>query len=405
MTIDEIRAMFPILKQKVNKKPLIYLDNAATTQKPVTVIQELVNYYENENSNIHRGAHFLSHQATEKYENTRNKIKNFINANHSEEIVFTRGTTESINLVASSFGEKFINEGDEIIISALEHHSNIVPWQLICEKKKAHLKVIPINEKGEIIIENLPQLINNRTKIIAVSHVSNALGTINPIKKIIEIAHKQNIPVLIDGAQAISHFKVDVQELDCDFYCFSGHKMYAPMGIGVLYGKKELLDSMPPYQGGGEMIKSVSFDKTEFNTLPFKFEAGTPNVGDALALGKAIDFIESVDYENISKHETELLNYCASEMEKLGFIKFIGTAKDKAGVISFLIDGIHPYDTGVILDMHGIAVRTGHHCAEPIMDFFKIAGTVRASFSIYNTKEEIDIFIKTLPMVRDMLKN
>ncbi|MDR2083723.1 MAG: cysteine desulfurase [Bacteroidales bacterium] len=405
MNIKNIRSKFPILERAIYGKPLIYLDNAATTQKPQSVIDELVNYYKNENSNIHRGVHFLSQHATEKYEGTRYKIKEFINAKLSEEIIFTRGTTEAINLVSSSFGEKFLNEGDEVIISALEHHSNIVPWQLICEKKKAHLRVIPINEKGEIIIEKLIELINKKTKIIAVAHVSNALGTINPIKKIIEIAHENNIPVLIDGAQAISHFNVDVQELDCDFYCFSGHKMYAPMGIGVLYGKKELLDSMPPYQGGGEMIKTVSFEKTTYNDLPFKFEAGTPNVGDALALSSAIDFINNIGYDNIIKYETELLDYCLLEMKKLGFVRIIGTSEHKAGVISFLINGVHPYDTGIILDKMGIAIRTGHHCAEPVMDFFKIPGTARASFAIYNTKREIDAFIQGLVSVNKMFKS
>ncbi|MDL2228125.1 cysteine desulfurase [Bacteroidales bacterium OttesenSCG-928-K03] len=403
--MKQIRNLFPILKREINGKTLVYFDNAATTQKPQSVIDELVNYYSNENSNIHRGVHTLSQHATEKYEETRIKVKQFMNAQHSEEIIFTRGTTESINLVASSFGEKFLDENDEIIISALEHHSNIVPWQLICEKKKAKLKVIPINEKGEIIIDELPKLISKKTKIIAVAHISNALGTINPIKEIIEIAHKNNIPVLIDGAQAISHFPVDVQDLDCDFYCFSGHKMYAPMGIGILYGKKELLEKMPPYQGGGEMIENVSFEKTTYNHLPFKFEAGTPNVGDALALSTAIKFIESIGYDNIIKHETELMDYCTSEMEKLGFIKFIGTAEHKAGAISFLIDGVHPYDTGIILDKMGIAIRTGHHCAEPVMNFFKIPGTARASFAIYNTKEEIDTLIKGLIAVQKMFNS
>ncbi len=401
--ILEIRKQFPILKTKVNGKDLVYLDNAATTQKPISVINELSNYYLTQNSNIHRGVHFLSNIATEKYEQCRKKVQTFINAKSTEEIVFTRGTTESINLVASSFGKTFINKGDEIIVSTLEHHSNIVPWQLMCEDRGAILKVLPVDTNGELIIDELDNLITSKTKIISIAHVSNALGTVNPIKKIIEKAHSKNIPVLIDGAQGIPHNKVDVQSLDCDFYCFSGHKMYAPMGIGVLYGKKELLNKMVPYQGGGEMIETVTFEKTTYGKLPFKFEAGTASVGDAVALTSAIDFIENIGIENIQKHETELLLYATEKLLNLGFVDIIGKANNKAGALSFLLKGVHPYDTGVILDKLGIAVRTGHHCAEPIMDFYNIAGTVRASFAVYNTTEEIDTLIDGLKKAYQML--
>ncbi|MGI6718440.1 MAG: aminotransferase class V-fold PLP-dependent enzyme [Bacteroidales bacterium] len=401
--ILDIRKQFPILKTKVYGKDLVYLDNAATTQKPLSVINELTNYYLTQNSNIHRGVHFLSNIATNKYEECRKKVAEFINASSIEEIIFTRGTTESINLVASSFGKTFINEGDEVILSTLEHHSNIVPWQLMCEDRGAVLKVLPVNKNGELVLEELDTLITPKTKMISLTHVSNALGTINPIKTIIDKAHSKNIPVLIDGAQGIPHTKVDVIDLDCDFYCFSGHKMYAPMGIGVLYGKKEFLDKMVPYQGGGEMIETVSFEKTTYGKLPFKFEAGTASVGDAVALTAAIDFINAVGIENIQEYENKLLQYATEKLINLGFVDIIGQANNKAGVLSFLLKGIHPYDTGVILDKLGIAVRTGHHCAEPIMDFYNIAGTVRASFAIYNTFEEIDTFIDGLKRAYQML--
>lgn len=400
--IQQLREQFPILQKQINKKPFVYLDNAATTQKPRIVIDRLNNYYNNENCNIHRGDYHLSRHTTEAYENTRKTVKSFINAQNGHEIVFTSGTTEAINLVASSFSKKFINKGDEILISAMEHHSNIVPWQLACEEKSAKLKVIPVNQNGEIIMDEYYKLLNDKTRIVAVTHVSNSLGTINPVKQIIEAAHKKNIPVLIDGAQAIPHLKVDVTELDCDFYCFSGHKMYGPMGVGVLYGKEKWLEEIPPYQGGGEMISEVTFNKTTFNQLPFKFEAGTPNVGDVLGLEKAVSFLTSLGYKNIQKHEEDLIQYTKEQIKNIDKIKLIGTAEKKTAVFSFLFEDIHPYDTGVILDNMGIAVRTGHHCTQPLMDFYQIPGTARASMAVYNTKEEIDLLIEGLNMVKKM---
>ncbi|HPI30727.1 MAG TPA: cysteine desulfurase, partial [Bacteroidales bacterium] len=372
------------------------------TQKPQQVIDALNNYYTRQNSNIHRGVHYLSQLATNAYEESREAVRQFINAKHTHEIIFTRGTTESINLVASSFSKKFLHEGNTVVISAMEHHSNIVPWQLACEERQAHLKVIPINEQGEIIFDEVEKFLDKNCKILAITHVSNTLGTINEIKQLINLAHAHEIPVLIDGAQAISHIKVDVQALDCDFYCFSGHKMYAPMGVGVLYGKEKILDEMPPYQGGGEMIKTVSFAKTTFNELPFKFEAGTPSVGDVLGLKEAIRFIENISYEVMEAHEHELLRYGTEKLEQLGDIRIIGTAPQKTSVISFLPGNIHPFDAGTILDKLGIAVRTGHHCTQPLMDFYKISGTVRASFAIYNTKEEIDAMIAALQRIKIM---
>lgn len=401
---NKIRADFPILQQKVHGKPLVYFDNAATNQKPQCVIDTIANYYSNENSNIHRGVHSLSQKATLAFENARETVKNFINANSSSEIIFTRGTTESINLVAQSFGKKFINQGDEVIISAMEHHSNIVPWQMICEEKGAILKVIPFFENGELNMKAFEDLLSEKTKIIAVTHVSNALGTINPIKEIISKAHEYNIPVLIDGAQGIAHSPVDVQDLDCDFYCFSGHKIYAPMGIGVLYGKAKWLDAMPPYHGGGEMIKVVTFEKTTYNDLPFKFEAGTPNVGDALALKTALNYVSELGIENISKYEDDLLQYATNEVSKIDGIRIYGTAKHKSAVLSFLIGNIHPFDAGTIIDHFGVAVRTGHHCAQPLMDIYKIQGTIRASFAFYNTKAEIDVLITAVKKVKEMFE-
>jgi cysteine desulfurase / selenocysteine lyase len=401
--IDKIKSEFPILKQNINKKyPLVYFDNAATTQKPLSVIKRISDYYTNENSNIHRGAHYLSQKATEAYENARITLQSFLNAQHSHEIIFTRGTTESINLIASSFSKKFINAGDEVVISAMEHHSNIVPWQIACEEKSAVLKVIPMNNEGELLIDEYKALLNSKTKIVALNHVSNSLGTINPIKEIIKIAHSHDIPVLIDGAQATSHIKVDVQDLDCDFYCMSAHKIYGPMGVGALYGKEKWLEKMPPYQGGGEMIKDVTFEKTTFNELPFKFEAGTPNVAGVLGFEAAIRFVQEIGIDNIAKHENELLDYTIEKLKQLDKVKFIGQAKNRASLISFIFEDIHPYDVGTIVDKLGIALRTGHHCAQPVMDFFNIPGTVRASFSVYNTKEEIDTFIKALEKVREM---
>ena len=400
--VNKIREEFPILKQLVYNKPLVYLDNAATTQKPKSVIDEVVKYYFEENSNIHRGVHFLSQQATIAFENARNYIKDYINAANNYEIIFTRGTTESINLVASSFGKKFINKDDEIIISAMEHHANIVPWQMICEDRQAIFKVIPFNDKGELDLDAFEKLITTKTKIVAITHVSNALGTINPIKDIIKTAHDNGIPVMIDGAQGIAHSKVDVQDLDCDFYCFSGHKLYAPMGTGVLYGKEKWLNAMPPYQGGGEMIQTVTFEKTTYNELPFKFEAGTPNVGAVIGLHSAMKYVENLGIDNIAAYEDELLKYATAKLLDIDGIKIFGAATHKAAVISFNIGSIHPYDAGTIIDRFGVAVRTGHHCAQPVMDCFKIPGTIRASFSFYNTKNEIETLIKAIYTVKEM---
>ena len=401
--IEQLRREFPALQQEVNGRPLIYLDNAATTQKPKAVIERILQYYSRENSNIHRGAHFLSHQATEAYEEARKTVQMFVNAQHSHEIIFTRGTTEAINLVANSFCRKFVGKGDEIIISHMEHHSNIVPWQMACEASEANLKVIPINEHGELDMDAYAAMLSHKTKIVAITHVSNSMGTINPVKEIIDLAHQKNIPVLLDGAQAISHFRVDVQALDCDFYCFSGHKLYGPMGVGVLYGKEEWLNQMPPYQGGGEMIKSVQFDKTTYNELPFKFEAGTPSVGDVLGLESAIKFLSYLRYDEVALHEQSLLQYTESKLRTLENIRFIGTAKNKISVVSFIFDDIHPYDTGTILDKMGIALRTGHHCAQPVMEYFNIPGTVRISLAIYNSHNEIDQVVEALQKVRKML--
>lgn len=394
---------FQLLDQTVNGHPLIYLDNAATTQKPKEVINSLIDYYTLLNSNIHRGVHYLSQQATTAFEESRATVQHFINAAHQHEIIFTKGTTESINLVASSFGKAFLHEGDEIIISEMEHHSNIVPWQMICEEKGAHLKVLPIDEEGNLKIEELELLLTQKTKIIAVTHISNALGTINPIKRIIEIAHKKDIPVLIDGAQAMSHQPVDVQDLDCDFYCFSGHKMYGPMGVGVLYGKEAWLEKLPPYQGGGEMIQRVTFTHTTFNELPFKFEAGTPNVADVIGLKSAIDYLNRIGISKIAQYENELLEYGTKQLLSISGLSIIGKAKEKASIISFILDHIHPYDAGLLIDKWGIAVRTGHHCAQPIMDKYGIPGTIRASFALYNTKEEIDRLVDTIKKVQIML--
>ncbi len=400
--IEQLRREFPALHQDVNNRPLIYFDNAATTQKPKAVIERLAQYYNSENSNIHRGAHYLSSKATEAYEEARKTVQMFVNAAFSHEIVFTRGTTEAINLVASSFGKKFLNKGDEVIISAMEHHSNIVPWQMACEEHGAVLKVIPMDKQGVLDMDAYKELLNVKTRIVAVMHVSNALGTINPVKEIISLAHEKDIPVLIDGAQALSHMKVDVQQLDADFYCFSGHKIYGPMGVGVLYGKEDWLNRLPPYQGGGEMIKEVTFEKTTYNELPFKFEAGTPNVGDVLGMEAAIRFLSYLRFDEIAGHENELLEYGTQRLAELDNIRFIGTAPQKTSVISFIFNDIHPYDTGTILDKLGIAVRTGHHCAQPVMDCFEIPGTVRISFGVYNSKQEIDKLIEGLGTVREM---
>jgi len=401
--INKIRNDFPILKREVNGKPLVYLDNGATTQKPKFVIDAITNYYEEMNSNVHRGVHYLSQLSTDAFEVTRRKVQQFINAKEEAEIIITKGTTESINLVASCFGKAFVHEGDEIIISAMEHHSNIVPWQMLCEDRGAVLRVIPMNDKGELDMKAYEELLSDKTKIVAVAYVSNALGTINPVKQIIEMAHARNVPVLVDAAQAIQHIAIDVQELDVDFLAFSGHKMYAPTGVGVLYGKRALLDAMPPYQGGGDMIKDVTFEKTTYNELPFKFEAGTPNIEAGICFAAAIDYINSLGIENIKAHEDELLAYATQKLKAIAGVRIIGEAEYKSSVISFVVDGVHPYDIGVILDKLGIAVRTGHHCAQPVMDRFNIPGTVRASLALYNTKEDIDNFVAGLTRALNML--
>ena len=397
------RADFKILDQKIHNRPLVYFDNAATTQKPQVVIDALKEYYETINSNVHRGVHFLSQTATDQFEKARTTVQNFINAKHNHEIIFTKGTTDSINLIAHSFGKAFLNKGDEVIISEMEHHANIVPWQMICEEKEALLKVIPFDDQGVLDLQTYESLLSSHTKIVAITHISNALGTINPIKEIIQKAHERGIPVMVDGAQAVSHQKVDVQDLDCDFYCFSGHKMYAPMGVGVMYGKEEWLNKMPPYQGGGEMISLVTFEKTTYNELPFKFEAGTPNVGDVIGLMKAIEYMQAIGIENIAEYEHQLFTYAYQKLQEIKGITFYGTAPQKVAVISFNIGAHHPYDVGFLLDQMGIAVRTGHHCTQPIMQRFGIPGTVRASFALYNTKEEIDLFLEALHKVIQML--
>ena len=391
--VEKIRKDFPILQTRVHDKKLVYLDNAATSQKPISVIKKAQEYYSSMNSNIHRGVHALSQVSTEAHESARIKIKKFINALGKNEIIFTRGTTESINLVAQTYGRANFNEGDEVIISHMEHHSNIVPWQLICEEKNAKLKVVPINDNGELIFEEFEKLITDRTKFISIVHVSNSLGTVNPVKDIIKLAHQNNIPVLIDAAQSIVHMPIDVQKLGCDFLAFSGHKIYGPTGIGVLYGKINLLDSMPPYQGGGDMISTVSFDKTTYNELPFKFEAGTPNIGGAIGLGEAIDYVSKVGIEKIGMHEQNLLEYATTAVSNIPGVRIIGTAKEKVSVLSFVFENIHPHDIGTFLDFEGVAIRTGHHCTQPVMDRFNIPATSRASFAMYNTKEEIDVLV------------
>ena len=394
--VQKVRKDFPILHQMINGKPLIYLDNAATSQKPKNVIDAIETYYREYNSNIHRGVHTLSENATETYESSRLKIKNFINANSTKEIVFVRGATEAINLVAQSLGRDSLNKNDEIIITELEHHSNIVPWQLLSQQTGAKLKFIPINNKGELIEEEYKKLLNKKTRIVAVGHISNALGTINPIETIITMAHEYDAKVLIDGAQAAPHTLIDVKKLDCDFYVFSGHKLFGPTGVGVLYGKKDLLEKMPPYQGGGDMIKMVSMKETQYNDLPYKFEAGTPNIAGVIGLGAAIDYVNEIGLENISQYENELLDYANQQASEITGLKFIGTARQKASILSFTLDGIHPHDVGTILNSEGIAIRTGHHCAMPVMEYFKIPATSRASFTFYNTHEEIDALIKAI---------
>lgn len=401
--IQNIRNDFPILKEMVYNKPLIYFDNAATTQKPQCVMDRINYGYTHLNANIHRGVHYLSQKATEAHEESRKYIAQFINATSPDEVIFTRGTTEAINLVAFSFGEFCCKAGDEIIISVMEHHSNIVPWQMLCERKGMKLRVVPMNEKGELKLEAYESLLNEKTKLIAITHVSNVLGTINPVKEIIKTAHAKNIPVLIDGAQAVPHLKVDVQDLDADFYVFSGHKIYAPTGIGVLYGKRIWLDRIPPYQGGGEMIQTVTFKKTTYNQLPFKFEAGTPDYIGSTALAEALKYVEKIGIEKIAAYEAELTNYATNRLMEIDGMRIFGLSNDKSAVISFLVGNIHPYDIGMLLDKLGIAVRTGHHCAQPLMDELGVPGTVRASFAFYNTKNEINSFIDALKKVVEML--
>lgn len=402
LSIADIRAQFPALHQKVHGQDLVYLDNGATTQKPQAVIDAVTHYYAQQNSNIHRGVHYLSQLATDAYEASRETIRQHLNAAHPQEIIFTRGTTEAINLVAHGF-RALLKDGDEIIVSAMEHHSNIVPWQMACEATGAKLQHIPMDENGVLNMDAYQKLLSPKTKMVAVNHISNALGTINPVKKLIELAHKVGAAVLIDGAQAAPHTAIDVQALDADFYCISGHKMYAPTGIGALYGKEDWLNKIPPYQGGGEMIATVSFDKTTYAGLPHKFEAGTPNIAGGIAFKAAIDWLNDLGLENIAEHESNLLQYATDQLAQIEGFRLIGNAPEKAGVISFLIGDIHPYDMGMILDKMGIAIRTGHHCAQPVMDAFCIPGTVRASFAIYNTKEDVDRLIEGVKKAKDML--
>lgn len=401
--VEKVRADFPILREIVHGHPLVYLDNAATSQKPKAVIDALVHYYQHDNANIHRGVHLLSERATEEYEATRSTIRAFINARHSSEIIFVRGATEAINLVVQTYGREHVNAGDEVLITALEHHSNIVPWQMLCEQKGANLRVVPINERGELKLDEFERLLTPRTRIVGVAHVSNALGTINPVKEIIRLAHAAGAAVIVDGAQAIPHTAVDVQDLDCDFYAFSGHKVYGPTGSGVLFGKAALLEKMPPYQGGGDMISSVTFEKTIYNKVPHKFEAGTPDIAGVIGLGAALNYVSKVGINAIGAHEHDLLVYGTERLSAIPGVRIIGTAREKAGVISFVIEGVHPHDVGTILDHEGVAVRTGHHCAQPVMDLYKIPATVRASFALYNTKEEIDALAVCIERVKEML--
>ena len=396
MLNEAIKADFPTLNQKINGNDLIYLDNAATTQKPANVIKAVENYYKLINSNIHRGVHTLSGKATEAYENARSNIAEFIKADNRKEIIFVRGATEAINLVAHSYVKPILEEGDQIIISQMEHHANIVPWQIICEERKAELRIIPMNSKGELLLSEFKKLINEKTKFVSINHVSNTLGTVNPVEEIVKISQSKNIKIMIDGAQAIQHIPLDMVKLAADFYCFSGHKMYAPTGIGVLYGKTELLEKMPPYQGGGDMIKSVTFEKTIYNDIPNRFEAGTPNISGVIGLGAAIEYLTEIGMNHIYEHEKELLDYATQEIKKIERVKIIGNSDNKASVLSFVIEEIHPHDVGTIMDKHGVAVRTGHHCTQPIMDFYGIPATARASFGIYNSKIDVDCMINAI---------
>jgi cysteine desulfurase / selenocysteine lyase len=402
--VQAVRRDFPILATKVRGKRLVYLDNAATTQKPQAVIDRLVRYYTHENSNVHRGVHFLSEVATAAYENARTTVTRFINARTEKEIVFTRGTTESINLVVQSWGRKNVGAGDEVIITAIEHHSNIVPWQMLCEEKGAKLRVVPVNDQGEVVMDEYARMLNERVKIVAVGHASNALGTINPVKKMAALAHAAGALILIDGAQGVPHLPVDVHDLDADFYAFSGHKVYGPTGVGVLYGREALLEAMPPWQGGGDMILSVSFDKTTYNALPYKFEAGTPNIEGVIGLAAALDYIGGLGLENIAAHEHDLLLYATRRLQEVEGVRIIGTAAEKASVISFVLEGVHPHDIGTVLDQEGVAIRTGHHCAQPLMMRFNVPATGRASFGLYNTREEADLLVEGLKKVIEVFR-
>ena len=399
LDVARVRQDFPILSEQVNGKPLVYLDSAATSQKPQVVIDTLSRYYASQNANIHRGVHTLSQQATEAYEATRSKVRALLNAQDEREIIFVRGTTEGINLVASTFGRANVGPGDEVIISAMEHHSNIVPWQILCQEKGAHLRVIPMNDDGELLLDEYEKLLSPRTRLVAIVHVSNSLGSVNPVKHIVELAHRQGATVLVDGAQSAPHMSIDVQDLGCDFFACSGHKLYGPTGIGILYGRAELLEAMPPYQGGGEQIKSVTFEKTIYNDLPYKFEAGTPHIAGVIGLGAAIDYATALGFDRIAAHEQDLLEYGTRRLSSIGGLKIIGTAREKACILSFVLDGVHPHDVGTILDAEGIAIRTGHHCTQPVMERFGIPATARASLAFYNTREEIDALVKGIDRV------
>jgi cysteine desulfurase / selenocysteine lyase len=402
--VERIRRDFPVLQRKVHGKPLVYLDNAATSQKPKAVIDTLTRYYSEINSNIHRGIHHLSEEATAAYEEARTKVKGFLNAGDEHEIVFVRGTTEAINLVAQSYGRAFVKPGDEIVLTAMEHHSNIVPWQLLGEQTGARLRVVPINDEGELLIDELEPMLTGKTRLIAVAHVSNALGTINPIKRIAKIAHRRGIPVLVDGAQAVPHMKVDVRDLDCDFYAFSGHKMYGPTGVGILYGKSRWLEKMPPYQGGGSMIRLVTFEKTHYNVPPYRFEAGTPDIAGGIGLGAAIDYLNAIDLEAAAAHEQEVLEYGTEVLSAIEGLRLIGQAKQKASVLSFVLEGVHPHDIGTILDREGVAIRAGHHCAMPVMQRFGVPATARASLAFYNTKQEMDVLASAIRKVGEVFR-
>jgi cysteine desulfurase / selenocysteine lyase len=404
LDVEALRRDFPILGRKIHGHPLVYLDNAATTQKPESVIEAVADMYRRSYANIHRGVHTLSVEATDAYEQAREKVRAFVNAAETGEIVFVRGTTEAINLVAQTFGRQRVGEGDEVVVTALEHHSNIVPWQLLCDEKKARLKVLPIDRTGEVRVEELERLLTSRSRVVSIAHVSNALGTLVPVRRIVEIAHARGVPVLVDGAQAVPRLAVDVRELGCDFYAFSAHKMYGSTGVGVLYGRAELLDAMPPYQGGGDMISAVTFEKTTWNVLPYKFEAGTPNIAGAIGLGAAIDYLATIGIENVTAHEKDLLEYATRSLTALPGLNVIGTAREKIGVLSFTLDGIHPHDIGTVLDQEGIAIRTGHHCAQPVMEFFGIPATARASLALYNTRADIDALVEGIRKVQRMFR-